>query len=450
MGRIFGIWLAVISVAWADEEMEVALSTESVLFPTYVAAIENKDQSFSSLYVESLEKILQFDLKYAGYFFLLPKEEAKEKVLLQDKEGFRSVLWNKKLCMFVMKPAIVQKKLSLQVFLVESKGIKKFSEISLSGVLSKDRKKIHQLTDTLIEGVLQKKGFALAKVLYTVRTPVQGQSKKWISELWVCDYDGANGVALTRENSYCVHPIFFPRKNSSIHEILYVSYKTGQPKIYLSSLEKAEATTFVSLRGNQLIPSLSPNGNRLAFISDAAGRPDLFVQKLDSDGKCCEKPIQLFSFPRATEASPSFSPDGEKLSFVSDKDGSPRIYIMKIPESNSFKTPYVQVVTRRNKINVTPAWSPDGTKLAYSAKTSDIYQIWIYDFVTDEEWQLTKGPGNKENPSWAPDSMHVIYNTEDAGSAELYMTNLHQMESVKIMTAGGGRKRFPCWEPARR
>jgi len=36
------------------------------------------------------------------------------------------------------------------------------------------------------------------------------------------------------------------------------------------------------------------------------------------------KPVQLFSFPKATQASPTFSPDGSRVAFVSDKDGSPR------------------------------------------------------------------------------------------------------------------------------
>jgi hypothetical protein len=46
--------------------------------------------------------------------------------------------------------------------------------------------------------------------------------------------------------------------------------------------------------------------------------------------------------------------------------------------------------------------------------------------------------------------MHVVYNTEDYGSAEMYSIHLHQKDGVKIMAAGGGRKRFPCWEPAKR
>ena len=185
----------------------------------------------------------------------------------------------------------------------------------------------------------------------------------------------------------------------------------------------------------------------MTFISDAGGRPDLFLQYLDSNGQNKGKPIQLFSLPRATQASSCFAPDGAKLAFVSDKDGTPRIYCIAIPQSyRHHKRPEAELLTYKNRQNVTPCWSSDGTKLAYSAKTDGIRQIWIYDFNAREEWQLTKGPGNKENPAWAPDSLHIVYNTEDTQSSELYVININQKRPVKI-SDGPGRKRFPTWLP---
>ena len=136
----------------------------------------------------------------------------------------------------------------------------------------------------------------------------------------------------------------------------------------------------------------------------------------------------------------------KKIAFVSDKDGPPRIYVIQIPEDiSSQKRPQAELVTKKNRENVSPAWSPDGTKLAYSAKTEGTRQIWIYDFHTNEEWQLTKSSGNKENPSWGSDGLHLVYNTEDQNAGELYIIDLNRQIPVKI-TGGFGKKRFPCWE----
>jgi TolB protein len=154
------------------------------------------------------------------------------------------------------------------------------------------------------------------------------------------------------------------------------------------------------------------------------------------------KPIQLYSYPRSTQASPTFSPDGSKIAFVSDKDGSPRIYT--IPANPSAKRAEAVLITRKNSESSCPAWSPDGRKLAYSAKTNGIRQIWIYDFALKEEKQLTSGPGNKENPAWAPDSLHIVFNTTDASSTELHIVNLNQPEAIKI-TKNSGKKHYPTW-----
>ena len=74
-----------------------------------------------------------------------------------------------------------------------------------------------------------------------------------------------------------------------------------------------------------------------------------------------------------------------------------------------------------------------------------IQQIWIYDFLSDEEMPLTTGPENKENPSWAPDSFHLVYNTESDDVCELYVIHLNQGEPIQI-SKGPEQKRFASWQ----
>ena len=78
--------------------------------------------------------------------------------------------------------------------------------------------------------------------------------------------------------------------------------------------------------------------------------------------------------------------------------------------------------------------------------TNNVRQIWTYDFQKNEERQMTQGGGNKENPTWAPNSLHLIFNSTGHSGSELYLINLNQPEAVKI-TNGPGEKRFPNWEP---
>ena len=64
------------------------------------------------------------------------------------------------------------------------------------------------------------------------------------------------------------------------------------------------------------------------------------------------------------------------------------------------------------------------TKIAYCAITQGVRQIWVYDLIRREERQVTQGPGNKEIPSSAPNSLHLVFNSSDAGACELYLMDL--------------------------
>jgi TolB protein len=435
------------SCFFAVEEMEVQLKTESSLVPIYLSKITQVDKKFSDDYAERLWKVLKFDFSYSGFFSLLGNETSKEERLKGEnvQECFDKNFWQQAQASYVIKLAIHQKKIQVQYFSLFGEGYKRFLDMELTGDLSQDRKKMHQLTDAFVKEITGNSGVFSCRLLYAVRLPKPENNKEWYSEIWMSDFDGENACLVTGRGDYAIHPIFFPQNPSLC---LYVSYKTGQPKFYVYSFKDKKGYPFLSLRGNQLLPSFSPRGDKLAFICDAAGRPDVFIQKIDSRGNPVGKPYQVFSAVQATQASPVFSPDGDKLAFVSDKDGTPRIYVIKVPEEGAGKRPIAQLITKKNRQNVTPTWSSDGTKLAYSAKTEGERQIWIYDFSLDEEWQLTRGAGDKENPRWAPDGLHIIFNTEENNSAELYLANIHQPEAVKI-TTGIGKKRFPSWEPLR-
>jgi TolB protein len=191
---------------------------------------------------------------------------------------------------------------------------------------------------------------------------------------------------------------------------------------------------------------LSQKLDKMAFVSDAAGRPDLFIQYFDHRGRPNGKPRQLFSAPRATQATSSFSPDGSKLAFVSDKDGPPRIYVIHLPEKTMRKMPSARLISKKNRHSSAPNWSPDGSKLVYSSKTNGRWQLWIYDFEKNEEKQITNCSLNLENPVWASNNLHIICNSEDNGDSELYLVSCYDPTPIRL-SKGNGEKRFPAWEP---
>lgn len=411
----------------ASDEIEVHLSSKESLKRVQLHSIQDEESGFDKNYLKQLEVILSFDLNH---------------------NGRTQVSSNAKECDFQVQSSIAAKKLNVTVTTNKTKSAKGLQGLLLSGNLNKDRCVIHQAADAIHASLFGTSGIASTHLLYTVRNRKNSDSSQWVSEVWESDYDGANAKQLTHEGHLCVTPTFIPAKEGSHPQhYLYVSYKIGQPKIFAGSLVNGEMARLTYLKGNQLMPALSPKKNLIAFISDITGNPDLFVQDFSVDEGVIGKPRQIFTAPHAAQGCPTFDPTGKKIAFVSNKDGTARVYILPIPAvGTSIKELQPLMITKQNRDNTCPVWSPDGKKIAYSASTLGVRQIWIYDLASGVESQLTDGPGHKENPSWAPNSLHLIFNSSTSSSSELFMINLNQKRAVKI-TNGPGEKQFPSWEP---
>lgn len=411
------------------------LATRSSLKPLYLSNLNGEEPNWREL--EEWRSILEFDLNASGYCTVVARDsKLEEKFQFPDpRTRFDIASWKKEKIPYCLAASVSQNRLELTAFNIEQGTSKKYPAVPL------ERHAIHKLADQLQKDFFGKEGISSLRLIYTQRTKNEA-GNGWISEIWVCDSDGASVKQVTKENSYCLSPFFLPH---SAEQFLYVSEKNGQSKIYRASLSNPKGELMVDLRGNQALPAISKKGTQVAFITDVAGRPDLFIQNLDERGKMVGKARQLFSAPRATQATPTFSPDGKQIAFVSDKDGPPRIYVMNVVGAKNTLKQSPRLITRRNRENTSPSWSPDGTKLAYSAKVDGVRQIWVYDFLTDEEVPLTTGPQNKENPSWAPDSFHLVYNTESDDICELYLIHLNQGEPIQI-SKGPEQKRFASWQ----
>jgi len=420
-----------------SQELEVRLATRSLLKPLYLSAFHSSGRD--AHYYDQVRGILEYDLHTSGYCSVIPRDDALERTFhFPDvRAKFDVTIWKKEKIPFCLAATISQNKLELSAFNIEQGTSKKYPPVPL------ERQAIHKLADAIQKDLFGKEGIASLKIIYTTRTK-NGTEKgrDWLSEVWVSDSDGYNAKQVTSEKSYCLSPYFL---TNSTDEFFYVSEKNGQSKIYRASLSKPKGELMVDLRGNQALPALSRKGTQMAFITDIAGRPDLFMQGFDEKGRMAGKARQIFSAPRATQATPTFSPDGKQIAFVSDKDGPPRIYAMNVADTKNTQKQTPRLLTKKNRENTSPSWSPDGTKLAYSAKVDGVRQIWIYDLLTEEEIPLTTGPQNKENPSWAPDSFHLVFNTESDDQCELYLIHLNQGEPIQI-SKGPEQKRFASWQ----
>lgn len=446
---LFSLTFLSVSSEEDDNPIEILLDTESELKPLYLISIINEGSEFPDPYLRQLDGVLNFDLNNNGFSYVVKQNNKLDQLsLLGSVEQIGNLPgWKSQNILYVVKAFIQGHNLLANILDVDHQVLKKIGPLTLSGDLSQDRRKIHQMADVIHKAFFGIEGIASTKIIFSNK--VASSKEKLLADIWEIDYDGSNTRQITKGGYYCISPVYLPPKVGFVSGgFMYVSYQIGQPKIYLAAFKDLVPRRLTSLKGNQFMPAISRQRNQVAFISDVTGNPDLFIQPFSSDEGAIGKPFQVFSGKQATQGSPTFSPDGKRLAFVSDKDGSPRIYVIDIPKPGvSLKDVKAVLISKQNRENSAPCWSPDGSKIAYCGKNRGCdRQIWVYDFKTNKEIPLTRGSGNKENPSWAPNNLHLVYNSADVNASELYLINLNQLEPVRI-TSGGGEKRFPSWEP---
>src|SRR5579871_971453 len=332
-----------------SQEIRVHLPTSSTLQPIYLGKIQTQNTPFDASYLNQLETILAYDLNYNGSTTVSPRSSEKEQMLssTDNSAAFNLSVWKNFGITYAIRWKVADRLLSAAVFNAQNGSLKSFPEIALTGDLNQDRRQIHKLADGIHKAVFNKEGSANSRILFSYQSK---NASEWASEIWECDWDGANARQLTHDGSYNVTPVIVPHHSRFNNDrFLYVSYKMGQPKIYLGSLKGGEGKRLIDLRGNQLLPAISPKRDKVAFICDAGGRTDLFMQPFNPESGEVGKPIQLYSYPRSTQASPTFSPDGTKIAFVSDKDGGMRIYT--IPAVAHDKRANAVMISKQNREN---------------------------------------------------------------------------------------------------
>ena len=145
-------------------------------------------------------------------------------------------------------------------------------------------------------------------------------------------------------------------------------------------------------------PTWAPSGDRIAFC--AQGHDHLLkVFVIGTDGS----DLQNVSGPN-DDCYPAWSPDGSRIAVVSDVlSGAPSDIVTMDPDGAN------RAVAIDAGDNGWPDWSPDGSRLAFVRGTPGGSDLFVADADGGNEVQVTSSPGVEYTPAWAPDSTAIAY-----------------------------------------
>lgn len=279
------------------------------------------------------------------------------------------------------------------------------------------RSQAHALANDVILAITQRKGVTQGRIAFRV-----GEGKT--SEIYVADYDGANVVAVTHDNSLVSAPCWTPGER----KLFYVSYKSGFPDILSHDLTTGARKKFASFGGSNFSPAVSPDGRRVAMILSKSGNAELFACNIDGSG------LKQLTKSSESKSSPCWSPNGREICYVSM---SGRAGLYKINADGGQPR---RVTTTGVGGNLTePDWSPDGKTIVFTTQTRS-FSICTVPAEGGEAKTITEG----EDPAWGANSRTVIFTRRKNGGRVLSLLDV-PTGRVKDVNRISGSSSQPCW-----
>lgn len=195
--------------------------------------------------------------------------------------------------------------------------------------------------------------------------------------------------------------------------------------------------------GSWMNIDVAPDGGTIAF--DLLG--DIYVMPIEGG-----TPTRIAE-GLAYEQQPRFSPDGKRIAFVSDRGGGDNIWLMNRDGSGK-----VQLSKEQFRLLNQPGWSPDGQfivakKHFTTARSLGTGEVWLYHVSGGDGVPLVKRPNERHQkelgePVFAPGGRHIYYTRNvtpgpifeyaQDSNTDLFHIERYDLDSGEVSTAAAG------------
>ena len=221
-------------------------------------------------------------------------------------------------------------------------------------------------------------------------------------------------------------------------KLAFSSNRAGRQQIYVINADGTSLSQITNSAGDDTDPVWSLDGNRIAFTSSRDGNKEIYLMNVDGSNET------RLTTESGVDSSPKWSPDGRIL-FTSNRDGHADLYVMDAAG---------HTVTRLTTMGAgQAAWSPDGGRITFvSTSTEKIdghfpFQVFVADATGSNVRILTSSPDSAHGPCWLPDGKAIAFHVDKLG----VMANIFQIEldggKIRRLTAGPKIDARPAFSP---
>jgi len=189
----------------------------------------------------------------------------------------------------------------------------------------------------------------------------------------------------------------------------------------------------ISASGNIESANLSPKGERILF----SARGDIFSAPIEKGPT-----RNLTHSSGAHDKWPSWSPDGARVAFISDLTGEEELYVIAQDGSK----PAEQITTGGNAMRYQPEWAPDGQRIAFGDKDGKVFVVTLAD---RKVVQIADSPrGQIRNYVWSPRGNYLAFSMAANGNgfSSVHIWNAGDSKLHRV-TDDMFNAYNPAWDP---
>jgi len=264
------------------------------------------------------------------------------------------------------------------------------------------------------------------------------------NNIWKIPAEGGEPMQVTKHTS---GSLFWPSMSADGKVIVYeenfglwrldtASGETREVKIDLVPDEKDNNLETMTVSSEADAYHLSPSGKRAVIATQG----ELFTIATDKGDV-----RRLTLTPDVREGQPQWSPDGKRIAFVSDRSGREEIWVCD--ERGQELKRLTNSETQKNQ----PVWSPDSQSLLYTASDRALHS---YNLATQKDTVLARGEvigfGNSaiSSPQWSPDGKWISYSKSGRDLLpHVYIRSVDGGEEKRVTGADSYSDSAALWTP---
>jgi len=264
------------------------------------------------------------------------------------------------------------------------------------------------------------------------------------SEIYVMNADGYGLTRLTDDPAVDSSAAWSPDGK----RIVFSSTRDGGG-LFVMNADGSGQTRLTDYPAGSGQPAWSPNGKRIAFVlTDGYGNSEIHVMNAAplEGGTRGTNAVNLTDNP-AADYGPAWSPDGTRIAFMSDRDGNVEIYVMNAaPLEGGTRGSNAVNLTKNWANDSRPAWSPNGQRIAFASDRWGNSEIYVMNADGSNAMNLTDNAADDFQPAWSPDGTRIAFTSDRDGNWEIYVMNADGSGQTNL-TDNPAMDHAPAWSP---